>query len=61
MNNHRYHNDPVFRHLADTFYTYMTDGTFTPTDVREALLVASLRIENERVEPRFIPIDAPDE
>ena len=57
MNDRRYLNDPVFRNLVDTFSAGMNAGTFTPTDVREALLVASIRIENERMEPRFIPLE----
>ena len=57
MNDRRYQNDPVFHTLVDTFYAYMRDGVFTPTDVREALLVASIRFEDRRnMEPRFVPI-----
>ena len=50
----QYRNDPVFRSLADTMYEGMKNGTFTPTDVRQALFVASCRLENERTEPAFL-------
>ena len=50
MKDLRYFSDPVFRSLVDTILRGMRDGTFTPTDIRDALLVASIEIENERVE-----------
>ena len=52
----RLRDDPVFRQLHDTIYRGLVDGTFTPTDVREALVAASVRYEAERLEPRWIPV-----
>ena len=53
---YRMQNDPVFRNLAHAMYQGMKEGTFTPTDIREALLSASLRIEQERdISSMFIP------
>ena len=46
--NYRLMNDPVFRTLSDAMYVGMKAGKFTPTDIREALLCASLRIERDR-------------
>lgn len=55
MIDRRYSEDPVFRHLVDTLHQGMIENVFTPTDVREALLVASILIESKRAEQRFIP------
>ena len=52
--NYRLMNDPIFRHLSDAIYSGMKEGTFTPTDVREALVDASLRLERDRQVSLFI-------
>ena len=57
MNDRRYFEDPVFRSLVDTIHRGMKDGVFTPTDVRDALLVASIQIESVRTQQRFLPAE----
>ena len=50
--------DPVFKHLVETFHRGMKEYQFTPTDVREALLQASILIERERpFASSMVPID----
>ena len=51
----RYQMDPVFNKLVEAFYDHMKKGLATPSDIREALLVASLKIENERTTPVHFP------
>ena len=60
LDDHRYRNDPVFKALADSMYAAMKAGTFTPTDVREALLVASLQIEAERLHGPLAAMTEPE-
>lgn len=44
----RYMTDPILHKLVDLFFDEMRKGTCTPTDIREALLLASLKFENEQ-------------
>jgi len=39
-------NDPVFRHLVDTIYVGIVGKKFTPTEVRDAAMLAMLKYES---------------
>lgn len=59
---YEYRNDPVFRQLTDMIYEQMKAGVFTPSDVRQALLAATVRLEMEShrgPEIAFPPVPAP--
>lgn len=55
MHEHAYRNDPIFRALVDMLYRAFRDGTYTPTDVRQAMVMASVKFERERTDRPFIP------
>jgi hypothetical protein len=44
----RYERDPSFRHLVDAIEMLLHEAKFTPTEVREAGIVACVRFE-ERI------------
>jgi len=50
----RYLNDPVFRRLVDVMLAAIEAADVTPTEVREAAMVAQVIFEARR--PRFYPI-----
>lgn len=41
----RYRHDPVFRNLVDMIYAGIVDHQFTPTEVRDAAMLAALKYE----------------
>lgn len=41
----RYTHDPVFRALVDQLTCALLNGNFTPTEVREAAMLAQLKFE----------------
>lgn len=45
----RYQNDAAFRQLVGVFYSILRDTDFTPAEIREAALVASIKQEMESV------------
>lgn len=49
----RYHTDPLFHRLTDLLYHELRQGYLTPTEIREAALLAQIRFEEEH--PRYIP------
>ena len=55
----RYQTDPLFRMLADTIYriaeqAHADGNTFTPTELREAAMVAAIRMEERHMRPLMI-------
>jgi hypothetical protein len=44
----RYLRDPVFHHLVDTMLAAIQGGVFTPTEIREAAILAATIHERER-------------
>lgn len=47
----RYQYDPSFRNLVDTIYTFILQGNFTPTEIREAAMLAQIKFEDSRIRP----------
>jgi hypothetical protein len=45
----RYMNDPTFHALVDTIYAAVERKQYTPGDVRDAAILASLMYEQRRV------------
>lgn len=52
----RYHNDPAFAQLVDTIKACLYSSSFTPSEVREACVLATFRFECEqvRVDPTLL-------
>lgn len=51
---YRYNHDPVFRRLVDLIESQLEgqDGLlFTPSELREAAMLASMRYENRHIRP----------
>ena len=42
----RYHEDPAFHSLVDTLTSILLEGRYTPTEVREAAMLAQLKYES---------------
>jgi hypothetical protein len=47
----RYQQDPMFHALVDTLYLFIAKGEMTPTEVREAAILAAMRYEYLHVRP----------
>lgn len=47
----RYHRDPLFRSLVDVITHYIASCTFTPTELREAVILAAIRYERVATRP----------
>lgn len=45
----RYANDPIFHTLVDMFYNVLCQDDFTPSEIREAALLASIKYEQNHV------------
>lgn len=59
MNIHeRYLNDPRFHTLVDVLLSHIIDGNFTPTEIREAAMVAQIKFEE--IYPRKIVFNKAD-
>lgn len=55
----RYHDDPVFRQLVDVIYHYIDVSNenglqYTPTELREAAMLAAVKWENTHIRPRLV-------
>lgn len=59
MYEHEYRNDPTFRAIVDMLYHAFRDGTYTPTDVRQATVLASVKFELERTDRPFMRTTPP--
>jgi hypothetical protein len=46
----RYDRDPAFRQLVDTLYGFIVMADYTPTELREAVLLAAIRYEQRHTE-----------
>ena len=59
----RAHRDPTFNSLVQILYGLMLqgEGQYTPTEVREAAMVAMTMIERTRVEPIRFDRPAPED
>lgn len=44
----RYDYDPVFRLMVDTIYKAMMDKRYTPSEVRDAAMLAAVKYEMEQ-------------
>jgi hypothetical protein len=47
----RYQNDAAFRTLVDTLHSVIERGDFTPTEIREAAMLAQIMYEERHVRP----------
>ena len=50
----RYKTDALFRTLVDTMYCYIDHATFTPTEIREAAMLAHILYEERQIRPMLI-------
>lgn len=57
----RYHRDPMFRVLVDTLYMQIVQARYTPTEIREAAMLAQIRYEERTIRPMIIPLRCEDE
>lgn len=53
----RYHNDPAFNRLVDVMLAHLLDGQFTPTEIREAAMLAQIRFEELHPRPTVFTRD----
>lgn len=49
----RYANDPHFHTLVDAMQAHILAGQFTPTEIREAALLAQIIYEETHIRPTF--------
>lgn len=47
----RYESDPAFRTLVDTLYMCIERAEFTPTEIREAAMLAQIHYESVHIRP----------
>ena len=47
----RYQRDPVFRMLVDMLEHQTQEGNYTPTEIREAAMLAQVHYESKTVRP----------
>jgi hypothetical protein len=50
----RYRRDPVFHALVDMLRSALAGGNFTPTELREAAILAAAAHEMETLRPLFL-------
>ena len=52
----RYQDDPVFAAIVDTLYSMLSksENSWTPTELREAAMLAALKYEYTHVRPMFV-------
>lgn len=50
----RYHRDPMFRHLVDVLEHQIREAHYTPTEIREAAMLAQIRYESTNVRYHII-------
>ncbi len=50
----RYQRDATFRSLVDVLEHYIHQGTYTPTELREAAILAATIHENHTLRRRFV-------
>jgi len=52
----RYDTDAEFRTLVDLLASQIIQARYTPTEIREAAILASTIVESRVMRPMFIPI-----
>lgn len=57
----KYRNDPVYARLVNALYCMIEDANLTPSEVREAAVLACIMYEERRIRAYHIPIDVPAE
>ena len=58
MNMHeRYTNDPVFHQIVDMIRVQLEQGQFTPTEIREAAMLAQIMYEERHTRPTVFTRD----
>ncbi len=50
----RYHTDPHFRQLVDMLYVAVEQAQFTPTEIREAVMLAQIKYEEVHIRPLIL-------
>lgn len=50
----RYRNDPAFRHIVDMMQSLIHNADYTPSEIREAAMLAQILYEETHLRPRFI-------
>jgi hypothetical protein len=50
----RYRTDAMFRQLVDMLYAQIDHATFTPSEIREAAMLAHILYEERRIRPIII-------
>lgn len=49
----RYRRDPAFHHLVDVLFQQIMVSNFTPTELREAVMLAAIKYEQETTRQSF--------
>lgn len=52
----RYQTDPEFRALVDVLASQIYAARYTPTEIREAAILASTIVESHTIRPAIIPL-----
>jgi hypothetical protein len=50
----RYESDPAFAAIVDVIYMHICEGTFTPTELREAVILAATKYEMLHARPMIL-------
>lgn len=50
----RYYADPEFHQLVDVLMHQIIQAKFTPSEIRQAAILASIKYEETHMNPRFI-------
>ena len=50
----RYRNDPLFKRVVDSLYSLIDAAEMTPTEIREAAMLAQIIWEERNARRRFI-------
>lgn len=50
----RYHSDPAFYSLVNALYSFIQKAEFTPTEIREAAMLAQIKYEETNPRPLTI-------
>ena len=53
----RYNGDSMFRQLVDTLEAFVERGEFTPSEVRQAAILASMRVADRQIQAGPIIIE----
>jgi hypothetical protein len=49
----RFQRDPLFHHLVMTLYDQIVRSNFTPTELREAVMLAAVKYEQQTIRQSF--------